>query len=165
MKTIAAVFFMLLGVGVILVVYQESRDEYDYARIRFQAEFGQLADISELSSLARKTREFVIWEKIRDTARAVSEDETALKIMLNDLDEINRDPQKIALATETRERAQQNKNKLVSLLGLASKFGQFENGDQTSTYGFLGRIITDDLLMNERKWYDVLKQVEDLQPH
>lgn len=160
MKTILGIFFAIFGLGIILMIYQESRDAYFVDRIRFQSEFGQPADIRELSSLARKNRELAVWEKIRNTAQAISEDETNIKIILQDL-KTHRDPEKVK---EMRGRADKNSQKLVRQLELAWKFGQFENTDHTSTYGFLKRMIEDDSLMNEREWYNVFKSIEGLRP-
>jgi hypothetical protein len=62
------------------------------------------------------------------------------------------------------ERVERNKKRLARQLDLAYRFGQFENEAHTTNYRFLGRMIADDLLMNEAKWYDVAKEIEEMRP-
>ncbi len=145
MKTILGIFFAIFGLGIILMIYQESRDAYFVDRIRFQSEFGQPAEISELGLLARKNRELVIWEKIRDTASSIVAEEALAKSALTGLE------------------AERNRKKLARMLRLAWQFGQFEEAEQTERYGFLSRLITDDGMIT-RSWSDIYLEIEEMRP-
>jgi hypothetical protein len=158
----------VLGLIVLLVsiiqfgLYLVDGQERDILKARFQLEFGLTTDIQNLGTLGRKNREFAIWEKMVQTAHFIVEDEAAIAALVG-LDE-NRDPKKIAEAKTIEERVERNKKRLARQLDLAYRFGQFENEAHTTNYRFLGRMIADDLLMNEAKWYDVAKEIEEMRP-
>lgn len=157
---------MLIGLmlAISIAMHLMEQDAHEALKIEFIKEFDQpVNNIQTLDPLARKNREFVIWEKIRDTASAIVTDEAVPRVAhLQGYDE--RDQQKMEELRLAGIRTEENKKRLVRQLGLAWRFGQFENANQTGTYGFLSRMITDDLLMNERKWYDVYKEIEEMKP-
>lgn len=144
------------GFGMYLAQVQEK----EILKIRFRMEFGQPVEIKDLDSLARKNRELVIWEKIRQTASEIVINEAVAKFILRGLD-ADRDPKKIAEATSAQELADQYKERLATLLDLAYRFGQFENTDQNQIYGYLAQIASD---LPEPDWNKMLENIKELQP-
>ncbi len=160
---LAALISLLALLGSIVWVGNQLADKDDnkILRIRFYSEFGQPTNIDGLNSLARKTREFVIWEKIRNTASQIAADEAVARFTSYDL-EVDRNRNKIAEATLAQERADGNKKILARQLNLAWRFGQFEDPNQSQEYGVLARVIIDDSLV--QNWYNIFKKIEELQP-
>lgn len=154
---------LLASAGSVVWVGNElaKKEDDEIWRIRFYSEFGQPTNINDLTPPARKTREFVIWEKIRNTASQIAADEAIARFTSYDL-EVDRNRNKIAEATLAQERADGNKKILARQLNLAWRFGQFEDPNQGQEYGVLARVIIDDSLV--QNWYNIFKKIEDLKP-
>ncbi len=158
---VLVIFILLLVFGTIFVVHQ-GRSYDEHQKSEFQKEFEQPADIDGLTLLARKNRERAIWEKIRDTTRALAADQGVAEYVSHSLD-TDRDPQKIGVAALARGRVDENKKTLVRQLHLAGRFGQFDDPNRAEEYGTLAIMVMDDSTF-EPSWYDILKNIEEWEP-